>query len=625
MSVKKIFPLLLLLFCIACGENKPGDTATKSLHDSAMVKDPHSLANPADVLAKHLDLDSNVDFENRQISGKAVWTVENLTKSTSAIFDSEGLTIKKITLNDDTTAALFSLGSHVKFLGQALQITVTPETKKITIYYSTSKDAGALQWLTPQQTSGKKEPFLFTQSEPVLARSWVPCQDGPAVRFTYNATVTVPRTLLAVMSAENLQQKTADGIYHFKQKHAIPSYLMALAVGDLVFKSIDDRTGIYAEPQVLDKAVYEFADMGKMVSEAEKLYGPYRWGRYDLLVLPPSFPYGGMENPNLTFATPTVLAGDRSLVNLVAHELAHSWSGNLVTNATWNDMWLNEGFTVYFERRIVEAIYGKEEAQMQEVLGRQSLDDIVKTLGDTSLDTRLKQNFAGRDPDDGSSEIAYEKGYSFLRTIEEAVGRQKFDAFLRKYFDVHAFQSRTTEQFLQDLKTNLIAGDKTLEEKINIDAWVYKAGIPANIPPVGAAAFVKVDSLLAKWNRDSVSTGLKKQIKSTNEILYFISHLPAGLSNTNMSSLDKTFGFTNSGNAEIQAAWYVWAVRYNYKTADSAIEKFLLSVGRRKFIVPIYKELIKTTAGQERAKMIYAKARPNYHPVAQGTLDDLIK
>ncbi|WP_449435437.1 M1 family aminopeptidase [Pedobacter steynii] len=194
----------------------------------------------------------------------------------------------------------------------------------------------------------------------------MPCQDSPGIRFTYNATVSVPNDLLALMSAENPEVKNSKGIYHFKQIHPIPSYLLALAVGDIEFKAVDKRTGIYAEPSVLAKAVYEFADMGKMVNAAEKLYGPYRWGRYDLLVLPPSFPFGGMENPNLTFITPTVIAGDRSLVSIISHELAHSWSGNLVTNATWNDFWLNEGFTNYFERRIDEAIFGKTEAQIQE-------------------------------------------------------------------------------------------------------------------------------------------------------------------------------------------------------------------------------------------------------------------
>jgi leukotriene A-4 hydrolase/aminopeptidase len=617
----RIMIVLLAVVMFSCKQKQEN---AQQENVSETVKDPHTFSEPNKAVVKDLDLNIKVDFTTKQISGKASWTINNIGKTDHIIFDTKQLQIQKVTVDKDEKETKFSLGNEDPILGKPLRIDINKATTLVHIYYSSSKDAGALQWLDPQQTAGKKKPFLFTQSEPILARSWVPCQDGPGIRFTYTATVTVPKDLMAVMSGENPQQKNAEGVYHFKQSHPIPSYLLALAVGDIAFKSIDERTGVYAEPTVLNKAVWEFADMGKMVNAAEKLYGPYRWGRYDALILPPSFPYGGMENPNLTFATPTVIAGDRSLVSLIAHELAHSWSGNLVTNASWNDTWLNEGFTTYFEKRIVEAVYGIEEAKMQEVLSRQSLEEEVAAKGATNKDTKLKGDYKGRDPDEALNGIVYEKGYAFLRTIEEAVGREKLDSFLKDYFNTYAFQSRSTEQFVAALNKQLIKDDKTTADKIKVDAWVYQPGIPGNIPASGSADFKKIESVLTNLRKTQVQ-GLHQQIKSTNELLYFLSHLPADLTKDEMASLDKEFKFTQSGNAEVQTAWYALAIRHQYKPAYASIEKFLTEVGRRKFIVPLYKELIKTPEGKAWAKQVYAKARGNYHPVAYTTIDGLLK
>ena len=612
---------VLSVFALSCNTkqqtSQQGDTAQTE-------KDPHTFAEPDKAVVTHLDLTIKVNFDSKQISGKASWSINNIAKTDHIIFDTKLLDIQKVTVGADEKETKFSLGAADSILGNPLTISITAADTLVNIYYTTSKDAGALQWLEPQQTSGKKLPFLFTQSEPILARSWVPSQDGPGIRFTYNATVTVPKESLAVMSAENPQQKNADGVYHFTQSHPIPSYLLALAVGDIAFKKIDERTGVYAEPAMLEKAAWEFADMGKMVSVAEKLYGPYRWGRYDVLVLPPSFPYGGMENPNLTFATPTVIAGDRSLVSLVAHELAHSWSGNLVTNATWNDMWLNEGFTTYFQQRITEAVYGTAEAKMQEVLSRQSLDNVVAEKGATNKDTKLKGDYKGRDPDEGSSDIVYDKGYAFLRTVEAAVGRERLDSFLKNYFNEFAFQSRNTEQFVAELNNKLIKGDTTLANKIMVDEWVYQPGIPKNLAPSISEDFNKIDSAIINLRKAPV-VGLHQRIKSTNEWLYFISHLPADLTTNEMAALDKEFTFTQSHNSEVQAVWYVLAIAHQYKPAYASVEKFLTEVGRRKFLVPLYKQMIKTPEGKVWAKKIYAKARANYHPVSYNTIDELLK
>ena len=619
--MKKILVLIPVLFIMACQQKRNEDHTKVSKEN----QDSHSFAEPAKAVVKHLDLDIKVDFSTKRISGKASWIIENRSKGNEIIFDTRDLQILKITLGIDEKETTFSLGNEVKYLGKALKVKIEENTTRVNIYYSSSASAAAVQWLTPQQTAGKRFPFLFTQSQAILARTWIPCQDSPGIRFTYNATVAVPKDLLALMSAENPQKKNAEGIYQFKQAQAIPSYLMALAVGDLEFKGIDNRTGVYAEAITLQKAVYELTDMGKMIDAAENIYGPYKWGRYDVLILPPSFPFGGMENPMLTFATPTIIAGDRSLVSLIAHELAHSWSGNLVTNATWNDFWLNEGFTTYFERRIVEDVYGKSEAQMQEFLGYQSLQSLVAEMGPANADTKLKADYKGRDPDEGVSDIAYEKGYSFLRTIEEAAGREKFDTFLKGYFNSHAFNSVTTEEFLAYLEQNLIKGDEAMKDKISIDSWVYKPGLPTNSPPVSSDNFKTLDSLISQWQRSGNITVLNKRKLSSNETLYLISHLPENITTMQMTDLDALLKFTSSGNAEIQAAWYTLAVSKKYEPAYPNIEKFLIEVGRRKFLMPLYKEMIKTPEGKEWAKKIYVKARPNYHSVAYNSIDELLK
>jgi leukotriene-A4 hydrolase len=616
-------PLLMILTLIAssCKENKK----------QAAPTDPHSFAAPEAAVVTHLDLDIKVDFALQQISGKASWQIDNKTRGNEIIFDDSGLFITKITLDQEETETTYSLKKHVKFLGQALHVAIKPETKIVHIYYSSGKDASALQWLNPLQTAGKKYPYLFTQSESIAARSWIPCQDSPGIRFTYTAKVSVPKELLALMSAENPQAKNTTGIYEFKQTHPIPSYLLALAVGDIAFQKVDSRTGIYAEPSVLNKASYEFADMGKMVHTAEKLYGPYRWGRFDMLILPPSFPFGGMENPNLTFITPTIIAGDRSLVSIICHELAHSWSGNLVTNASWNDFWLNEGFTNYFERRIDEVLYGKQEAEIQEEFGKQALEAAIKDMGTGNKDTRLKADYTGRNADEGTNDIAYEKGYFFLRTIEAAAGRTKFDPFLRTWFDKHAFQSVSTEQFVAYLNENLIKGDAELAKKINAQEWVYGTGIPSNMfisnslwSKGGKFTSIKAMSLnKSGYNEDAAQ--LKKEIQTSNEQRFFISMLPEKLSVEEMSDLDRAFNFTNSGNTDIQLAWYQSAIRNNYQPADPKIKTYLLENGRMWHIIPLYKEMIKTPDGLKEAREIYKLARPNYHPMTYKAIDELLK
>jgi leukotriene-A4 hydrolase len=611
--------VLMMVFLYACD----GNNSTNHKQGSRNI-DPHSYANSDKAIIKHLDFNLKVDFDKKILTGFATWTIDNIAKTDEIIFDTKGLYISKILVDNSKEEVLFSLGDEDEFLGQALSVQIKPETKKVTIYYSTGADAAALQWLNPEQTSGKEFPFLFTQSQAILARTWIPIQDSPGVRFTYSANIEVPKHLLALMSAVNPQEKNKDGRYHFEMKHAIPSYLMALAVGDIEFKKVNDITGVYAEPNMLAKAAYEFDDMGKMLTATEELFGKYRWDRFDVLVLPSSFPFGGMENPMLTFATPTIITGDRSLVSLIAHELAHSWSGNLVTNATWNDFWINEGFTVYIERRIIEKLYGKDEAEMLEVLGYKELIHTVDDMGAKNPDTRLKADFTDRDPDESVTDIPYEKGYFFLKSIENIIGREKFDEFLKNYFHKYAFKGINIKQFQKELDHHIIKGDNHLKSLINSYSWIYQPGIPKELVVPESKVFKAIDSMIYDFTVNNNLNEVKTKLKSTNQNLYFIKTLPQDLGKEKMRLIDEEFNFTNSENADIQCAWYTLAIKNSYDVVYPNMASFLINVGRRKFLIPIYKQLILTTKGKILAKEIYFKARDNYHSVTYRTVDDIL-
>jgi len=373
---------------------------------------------------------------------------------------------------------------------------------------------------------------------------------------------------------------------------------------------------------MLDLAAGELADTETMITSCEALFGAYRWGRYDVLVLPPSFPFGGMENPCLTFATPTILAGDKSLVSLIAHELAYSWSGNLVTNATWRDFWLNEGFTVYFEQRIMERVFGAERSAMEKVLARRDLELEMAELA--PWQQVLHCDLAGHHPDDGFSSVPYEKGALFLRRIEQLVGRAELDRFLRAWFDGHAFESVTTEEFLVSLDRELLARHPDAAAQLDLQAWLYAPGLPTDAPRTESTLLSAVDREVERWNRQTPASELDTRGWVTQQWLRFLDALPDELRVTQLAELDRTFRFTQSGNSEILCAWLVQAIRSDYRAVDRRLELFLQTVGRRKFLKPIYEALLQRPDGRARALAIYQRARPRYHAVSQGTLDAML-
>ncbi|WP_422361752.1 M1 family metallopeptidase [Reichenbachiella sp.] len=630
MKKKIMNPLLLAWSCCAvlfsCGTNQESSNETNT---EMKASDVHTFAQPEETVVTHLNWDADVNFDLKKIQATATLTIQSSPEATQLILDTKDLTINSV-MNGNNEALNFVLDENQPHLGAPLTIDITSNTKNVVIAYETSEKAEALQWLEPSQTTDKANPFLFTQSQAILARSWIPIQDSPGIRFTYNAQVRVPAELMALMSASNPVEKNENGVYNFEMKQAIPAYLMALSVGNIEFSSLGARSGVYAEPSVLEKAAAEFEDLEKMITAAEELYGPYRWDRYDIIVLPSSFPFGGMENPRLTFATPTILAGDKSLTSLVAHELAHSWSGNLVTNANWNDFWLNEGFTVYFEYRIMEAVYGRDYSEMLALLSLQDLKaeiEEMKTAGNFK-DTSLKLDLTGRNPDDGLTAIAYDKGYFFLRLLEETVGREKWDAFLKDYFTNNSFKTMTTREFTEILQTQLFDTYELDIKPAFYEAWIYTPGLPDNCPVPVSDKFENVDQALATWaanqSKEELQTSHNSDNWSTHEWLRFVRGLPDSLSTEQMANLDEAFGFTNTGNSEIFDVWGLHVIANKYEPAYPQLESFLINTGRRKFLMPLYKEFVKTPAGTEMAKEIYAKARPNYHFVASSSIDVLL-
>ena len=741
--------LLLLVFGMgdvrACGGRSP------YFGEGAQVLQGHSYANDGEFVIKHIDMHLKVNFANKTIEGWVEYDLvhaylrDNRKPGSVPPYHFNPITGNHILLldhrdmdvlgvygggaYDNKTGSVKSKAKRLTYsvgvgtadtllFGKPLEIEVPRSQSKIVIHYKTRPSAGALQWLSPAQTYDQTHPFLFSQSQAILARTWIPLQDKPSVRFTYSAQVKVvcaatggatvdanghrisredcigvedpdinPMDFNVVMSAVKLGNPEGDlllnnKIHRFEQKKPIPSYLMAIAVGSFGYKSLGKNTGVYAEHKLLDKAVWEFADLQKMVDAASDMFGEYAWGDYNVLVLPPSFPFGGMENPVVTFATPTIIAGDRSLVSLLAHELAHSWSGNLVTNRTWDDFWLNEGFTVYVESRIMERLYGADYADMLRVLGKGELD---KTLGwmmkESPDDSQLRLHLGDRDPDEGLTDIAYEKGRFFLMMFEQMYGRVAFDEFMNGHFSKYAFGTVTTDLFLADLKAFhdgqvsasfiepaassskiAVAENRTLPLWANFEplvaAWIDGPGLPSGgvggFPELESKAFQRVEQQVSNFlvSGEPLHRGYSVPCDAsvidttgftTHHWLHLLRQLhtradgsPGRLSREEMAGLDARFGFTQTQNAEIACDWFVLAIQSDYRPAYQAMHDFLLKVGRRKFLMPIYEALLAQyvvrdgkyepafAQGKEMATEIFLQAEPGYHSVAARSLRELL-
>lgn len=636
-----IIPFLLLL--AGCGQLFSEDVSQRSaiapILTSEEAFDDQTFARPQEARVTHVDLDLAMDFTAKTIGGTAILDVLAADGAREIILDSNGLRISKVT--DEAGNALnFALGTPVEGKGEPLTIALPAQqlerdgdlaagefapTHRIIIDYLSAPQAEALQWLSPEQTAGGQHPFIFSQGQAINNRTWIPTQDSPGIRQTWQATVSAPEPLNVVMSGViQGDPEPQDGNrrdFRFVMNNPVPPYLIAIAAGNIEFRELGPRSGVWAEPETIEAAAQEVGDTEAMIDAGSALFGDYRWGRYDMIILPPAFPYGGMENPVMTFLTPTFIAGDRSNNGLVAHELAHSWSGNLTTYSSWRDGWLNEGVTSYFESRIVEKVYGKERAEQEYALSYAGLVSGIDEVGADNPSTAMRTPIA-ISPFDTNGFAIYDKGTVFLRTVENIIGREKFDGWLTRWFESHAFEPVTSEMFLADLREKLIGDDAALEKQLLLDEWVYGTGLPDNAWKPDPKAFANVDSATAAYADKGVLPDVQAwRGWSAAEQRRFLEELPQSLSNAQLAALDKSLALSQSGNNEVLFLWLEAALRNEYDAAVPQAEHFMARVGRNKFISPLFTALNNTDWGKPIAQRIYAKTRNSYHAYTRSNVD----
>jgi len=606
--------------------------------------DYHSFANIEQFRVTRLELDLRVDSEARVLRGVVGLSVKRLDPgATQLILDTRDLTVAEVTEKAQGVLGAMSktettwVGRPFHFerkdpiLGQALVIELPPSNKPtefIRIEYETSPTAPGLQWVAAGETAGRRQPFMFTQSEPIGTRSWIPLQDTPQVRVSYTATIHTSSDVLAVMSAKSDpaglgRPVKRNGEYAFVMPDAVPSYSIALAVGDLAFKATGPRSGVYADRSVVKAAAAEFTDAEAMIAAAEKLLGPYRWDRYDILVMPPGFPAGATGNPRLTFVTPTVIAGDKSLVSVIAHEVGASWSGNLVTNATWRDAWLNEGFSGYLGSRIMSIVYGDGREMMEQVRRLRALREDLATLD--QKDQWLAIDLRDRDPQEALGRVPCEKGRLFLTYLDAKFGRERFDAFLRGYFEHFSAKNVTSEQFVKYLEENLLDRFPGIVARDEVMTWIGGPGIPPDAVLPTSDAFAGVDAARAAWAGGKIAAKkMESRAWVAQQWLYFLDDMPAQLTTAQVAELDQTFEFSRSSNAEVVQSWLLLAIRHQYQPSFVRLEEYLRTIGRRTLIAPLYREMMKTPAGATQARRVYALARPHYHSSAAAAIDAIV-
>jgi leukotriene-A4 hydrolase len=597
--------------------------------------DPSSYSQPELIKIQHVDIDWTVDFENHVLSGSALLYFDIIAESIEDILlDVRDIQIESVFVK---TAAgevpvNFQVSDTIKDIGSKLTVVLPTKTDgKITLLvkYKTSSNASALQWLTPEQTMGKKHPFLFSQCQAIHARSILPCQDTPAVKFTYDAVLKHPAELTGLMSAIRLSSN--NGVTKFEQKVPIPSYLLAIAVGALVSHDVGPRSKVWAEPEQIDEAAEEFSGTDKFLQTAESICGPYVWKQYDLLVLPPSFPYGGMENPCLTFVTPTVIAGDKSLVDVVAHEISHSWTGNLVTNMNFEHFWLNEGFTVFVEGKILGRLHGDKFRDFHSIHGLSELVDTINgQLKDTPELTKLVVDLSNLGPDDAFSSVPYMKGSTFLRYLEDSLGGPEvFEPFLRSYLDKFKYKSLVTQDFKQYLYEYFNEKNSDALSKIDWDAWLYSEGMPPIIPKYDYSMAETCKNLANLWADKTVAEIMASPViheeLSSVQVIEFLSQLLAkpqivDLNNEKIQLLANTYKFNGTKNAEIRFRYMRLCIKARLMNMMDEILKFADSNFRMKFVRSIYRDLAEWPEAKPLAIANFEKVKDQMMAVCAYTI-----
>nr|CAI9694391.1 unnamed protein product [Rangifer tarandus platyrhynchus] len=596
------------------------------------VVDSCSLASPASVCqTKHLHLRCGIDFARRVLTGTAALTVQSQEDNLrSLILDTKDLTIEKVVINGQEVK--YTLGERQSYKGSPMEISLPIALCKnqeivIEISFETSPKSSALQWLTPEQTSGKEHPYLFSQCQAIHCRAILPCQDTPSVKLTYSAEVSVPKELVALMSAirdgeapdpEDPSRK----IYRFSQKVPIPCYLIALVVGALESRQIGPRTLVWSEKEQVEKSAYEFSETESMLKIAEDLGGPYIWGQYDLLVLPPSFPYGGMENPCLTFVTPTLLAGDKSLSNLIAHEISHSWTGNLVTNKTWDHFWLNEGHTVYLERHICGRLFGEKFRHFHALGGWGELQNSIKTFGETHPFTKLVVDLTNVDPDVAYSSVPYEKGFALLFYLEQLLGGPEvFLGFLKAYVEKFSYKSITTDNWKDFLYSHF--KDKVdILNQVDWNTWLYSPGLPPVKPNYDMTLTNACIALSQRWitaTDDDLNSFSSADLKdfSSHQVNEFLAQMlqSAPLPLGHIQRMQAVYNFNAINNSEIRFRWLRLCIQSKWEEAIPLALKMATEQGRMKFTRPLFKDLAAFDKSHDQAVRTYQEHKASMHPV----------
>lgn len=603
--------------------------------------DPHSFSDSAQPFATHITLTLFLDFSSSSILGSAKISLP-IAHSGPITFDTRAISVSAVLDPVSLSPLPYSLSSDPDPIkGSPLTVTLSSHSS-VLIVFSTSPSSSALQWLSPVQTSSRTYPFVFTQCQPIHARSIFPCQDTPAARIRYSARINLPFPLSAVMSASKLACRdplageaapaVLDSLWcaagrvveEFSMDQPIPPYLFALAAGEIGGRDLGPRTRVYAEigSDVLDAAAREFSGVEELVRVGEALFGPYEWERFDLLVLPSSFPYGGMENPRMVFLTPTVIKGDATGAQVVAHELAHSWTGNLITNKTNEDFWLNEGFTTYAERRIVEVVQGKERADLNIGIGWKGLNEEMERFKDNMEFTKLKTKQEGVDPDEVYSQVPYEKGFQFLWRIERQIGRPAFDDFLKKYIATFKFQSIDTETFLEFLKANVPG----IDNQINLQLWIEGTGIPPDAMEPESTIYKKIVSLAEEFKLGKIPREDEVADWNGQEWELYLENLPSSVEPTQVSALDARYRLSETEDWEVKVAFLQLAISSGCKEYFGIVESSLKQVGRMKYLRPLYTALVQGHGKEEEkmlAKRIFAEACEFYHPIAQCVVESI--
>ncbi|KAJ9199973.1 hypothetical protein DTO164E3_4430 [Paecilomyces variotii] len=596
-------------------------------------RDPNTLSNYNNWLSTHITANFDILFDQKKVAGNVVHQLKSRTNSESReiIFDTSYLEIGDVKVDGEPAKwellpALGPYGNGLKIeLAKGVELNKSVE---VGISVKTTEKCTALQWLTPAQTSNGRHPYMFSQCQAIHARSIFPCQDTPDVKATIEFNITSPYPVIASglpVGQPVPADKPGHQKYQFKQNVPIPSYLFALASGDIAEARIGPRSVVATSPDKLDECKWELeADTEKFINAIEKIVYPYAWGEYNVLVLPPSFPYGGMENPIFTFATPSIISKDRENIDVIAHELAHSWSGNLVTNASWEHFWLNEGWTVYLERRILAALHGEKYRHFSSIIGWKALTDSVNHFGSDHEFTKLVVDLKGKDPDDAFSSIPYEKGFNFLFHLENLVGKPKFDKFIPHYFtlfkeksvDSYEFKATILEFFANDAEASKLLND------LDWDSWFYSPGLPPK-PDFDTTLVDVAYKLAEKWKDESFEPK-ESDVKDlmANQVVVFLDQIlqfEKPLSPSQSKRMGEAYGFAKSENIEVTNLYFQVGLKAGDESVVEPTRSLLGRIGRMKFVRPLYRNLAKFN--RDIAIQTFEGLKDFYHPICRGMVE----